>query len=102
SGVGTAENYPVFTVAGGRARNQHFTLDGGNAANAVGLTRPQQLTSLPVDAMQEFRVVSNNSAAGCGPRPGACVVISPPPGTSQFRGSVFDSLRHDALDARDF
>jgi hypothetical protein len=51
TGTGTAENYPVFSVAGGRARNQNFTLDGGNVSNAVGLTRPQQLTSLPVDAM---------------------------------------------------
>ncbi len=40
SGVGTAENYPAFSVAGGRARNQAFTLDGGNVSNAVGLTRP--------------------------------------------------------------
>src|SRR5947209_12654536 len=42
TGVGTAENYPIFSVAGGRARNQNFTLDGGNVSNAVGLTRPQQ------------------------------------------------------------
>src|SRR5207248_3050206 len=27
-GTGTAENYPVFSVAGGRARNQNFVLDG--------------------------------------------------------------------------
>src|SRR5262245_20637396 len=54
AGTGTAENYPVFTVAGGRTRNQTFVLDGGNVSNAVGLTRNQQLTSLPVDAMQEF------------------------------------------------
>jgi hypothetical protein len=40
TGAGTAENYPVFSVAGGRARNQNFTLDGGNVSNAVGLTRP--------------------------------------------------------------
>src|SRR6185503_18708824 len=25
TGAGTAENYPVFSVAGGRARNQNFT-----------------------------------------------------------------------------
>ena len=66
SGSGTAENYPVFSVAGGRARNQNFTLDGGNVSNAVGLTRPQQLTSLPVDAMQEFRVIANNYSAEFG------------------------------------
>src|ERR1700704_3274161 len=63
TGAGTAENYPVFSVAGGRARNQNFTLDGGNVSNAVGLTRPQQLTSLPVDAMQEFKVIANNYSA---------------------------------------
>ena len=56
SGEG-AENYPVFSVAGGRARNQDFTLDGGNVTNAVGVTRPQQQTSLPLDAMQEVRVI---------------------------------------------
>ena len=59
-GTGTAENYPVFSVAGGRARNQNFILDGGNASNAVGLTRPQQLTTLPVDAMQEVKGITNN------------------------------------------
>ena len=56
----------MFSVAGGRARNQNFTLDGGNVSNAVGLTRPQQLTSLPVDAMQEFRVIANNYSAEFG------------------------------------
>jgi hypothetical protein len=48
----------IFSVAGGRTRNQNFILDAGNATNAVGLMRPQQLTSLPVDAMQEFKVIT--------------------------------------------
>src|SRR5262249_673033 len=51
TGAGTAENYPVFSVAGGRARNQYFILDGGNATNVVALNRPSQMTTLPVDAM---------------------------------------------------
>ena len=76
TGVGTAENYPVFSVAGGRARNQNFILDGGNATNAVGLTRPQQLTSLPVDAMQEFKVITNNYAAEFGHSTGGVVTMS--------------------------
>src|SRR5262245_7437315 len=76
TGTGTAENYPVFSVAGGRARNQHFILDGGNASNAVGLTRPQQLTTLPVDAMQEFKVITNNYAAEFGHSTGGVIVMS--------------------------
>src|SRR4030095_12378285 len=73
SGTGTAENYPVFSVAGGRARQQTFILDGGNATNAVCLTRAQQLTTLPVDAMQEFKVIANNYSAEFGHSTGGVV-----------------------------
>jgi hypothetical protein len=102
TGSGTAENYPVFSVAGGRSRNQNFILDGGNASNAVGLTRPQQLTSLPADAMQEFRVITNNYAAEFGHSTGGVVTMSTRSGTNEFHGSLFESLRHDAFDARNF
>src|SRR5204863_3985823 len=94
TGVGTAENYPVFSVSGGRARNQNFILDGGNASNAVGLTRPQQLASLPVDAMQEFRIISNNYAAEYGHSTGGVVTMSTRAGTGRFRGTAFESLQH--------
>lgn len=102
SGAGTAENYPVFSVAGGRARNQNFILDGGNATNAAGLTRPQQLTTLPVDAMQEFRVISNNYAAEHGHSTGGVVPMSTRSGTNDFRGTAFESLQNDAFNARSF
>jgi len=101
-GTGTAENYPVFSVAGGRARNQNFILDGGNVSNAVGLTRPQQLTSLPVDAMQEFRVITNNYSAEYGHSTGGIVSMSTRAGTSQYHGSLFESLQNTGLNARNF
>jgi hypothetical protein len=97
-----AENYPVFSVAGGRARNQHFTLDGGNVTNAVGLTRPQQMTSLPMDAMQEFRVISNSYSAENGHSTGGVITLSTRSGTNDLHGSVFEFLRNSALDARNF
>ena len=102
TGAGTAENYPVFSVAGGRARNQSFTLDGGNVSNAVGLTRPQQLTSLPVDAMQEFKVVANNYSAEYGHSTGGIVTMSTRGGTNQYHGSLFESLQNDVFNARNF
>jgi Carboxypeptidase regulatory-like domain/TonB-dependent Receptor Plug Domain len=102
AGAGTAENYPVFSVAGGRSRNQVFLLDGGNATNAVGLTRPQQLTSLPVDAMQEFRVIANNYSAEFGHSTGGVVAMSTRSGTNALHGTAFESIRNDALDARNF
>jgi hypothetical protein len=102
AGAGTAENYPVFSVAGGRARNQTFLLDGGNVSNAVGLTRPQQLTSLPVDAMQEFRVIANNYSAEYGHSTGGIVTMSTQAGTNEYHGRLFESLRNDVFDARNF
>ncbi|MGJ5818889.1 carboxypeptidase regulatory-like domain-containing protein [Paludibaculum fermentans] len=97
-----AENYPVFAIAGGRARNQNFTLDGGNVTNAVGLTRPQQMTSLPMDAMQEFRVISNNYSAENGHSTGGVITLSTRSGTNAYHGSVFEFLRNNVLDARNF
>ncbi|MBS1871595.1 MAG: carboxypeptidase regulatory-like domain-containing protein [Acidobacteria bacterium] len=102
SGAGTAENYPVFSVAGGRARNQSFTLDGGNVSNAVGLTRPQQLTSLPVDAMQEFKIIANTYSAEYGHSTGGIVTMSTRSGSNEYHGTLFESLQNDAVNARNY
>ena len=96
------ENIPIFSVAGGRARNQNYTLDGGNVTNVVGLAVPQQQTSLPMDAMQEFRIISNNYAAEYGHSTGGVVTLSTRSGTNAYHGSVFDYLQNDALNARNF
>ena len=97
-----AENYPVFSVAGGRGRNQHFSLDGGNATNASGLTRPMQMTSLPMDAMQEFRVVSNNYSAEFGHSAGGVISLTTRSGSNEVHGSLFEFHRNNVLDARNF
>ena len=68
----------------------------------MGLTRAQQLTSLPVDAMQEFRVITNNYAAEFGHSTGGVITMSTRAGTNAFHGSLFESLHEDALDARNF
>jgi hypothetical protein len=97
-----AENYPIFSVAGGRVRNQMFTLDGGSIGNAVGLTRPSQLASLPLDALEEFRIITNNYGAEYGHSTGGIIALSTRSGTNQYHGSVFEYLRNNALDARNY
>ncbi|MEJ7606373.1 MAG: hypothetical protein WKF37_08910 [Bryobacteraceae bacterium] len=77
-------------------------MDGANVTNAAGLTRPQQLVSLPVDAMQEFTVITNNYAAEHGHSTGGIISMSTRAGTNQYHGSIFESLRNNALDARNF
>jgi hypothetical protein len=68
----------------------------------VGLTRPQQLTSLPVDAMQEFRVIANNYSAEYGHSTGGIVTMSTRAGTNELHGSLWENLRNSATDANSF
>src|SRR5256886_8908005 len=79
-----------YTTLFRSARNQNFTLDGGNVSNAVGLTRPQQLTSLPVDAMQEFKVIANNYSAEYGHSTGGIVTMATFFFSSRRRHTRFD------------
>ncbi len=99
---GGGENIPIFSVGGGRMRNQQFTLDGGNVTNVVGLAVPQQQTSLPMEAMQEFRVLTNNYSAEHGHSTGGVITLSTRAGSNRFSGSLFEYMRNEALDARNF
>lgn len=93
---------PVFSVAGGRMRNQQFTLDGGNHTNTVGLAVNQSQVPLPMDAMQEFRVLSNNYSAEYGQSQSGVVTLATRSGSNQWRGNLFEYFRNEALDARNF
>ncbi|MDX1982238.1 MAG: TonB-dependent receptor, partial [Bryobacteraceae bacterium] len=93
---------PIFSVAGGRMRNQQFTLDGGNHTNTVGLAVNQSQVPLPMDAMQEFRVLSNNYSAEYGQSQSGVVTLATRSGTNQWHGNLFEYFRNEALDARNF
>ncbi len=93
---------PIFSVAGGRMRNQQFTLDGGNHTNTVGLAVNQSQVPLPMDAMQEFRVISNNYSAEYGQSQSGMVTLATRSGTNAFHGNLFEYARNEALDARNF
>jgi hypothetical protein len=55
-----------------------------------------------VDAMQEFRIQSSSFAPEYGRTPGAQVSILTRSGTNDFHGAVFDYLRNDLFDARNW
>jgi hypothetical protein len=97
-----AGDIPIFSVGGGRMRNQQFTLDGGNHTNTVGLAVNQSQVPLPMDAMQEFRIITNSYAAEYGQSSGGIVTLATRSGTNEFHGSLFEYARNEAFDARNF
>jgi Carboxypeptidase regulatory-like domain len=55
-----------------------------------------------IDAINEFKVMTYNFSPQYGARAGTTVVVSSKSGTNQFHGTVFEFLRNDVLDARNF
>ena len=55
-----------------------------------------------IDAISEFRVLTFNYSAQYGSRGGTTVLVSSKSGSNSFHGSVFEYLRNDKLDARNF
>ncbi|HEX5283457.1 MAG TPA: carboxypeptidase-like regulatory domain-containing protein [Bryocella sp.] len=55
-----------------------------------------------IDAIAEFRVETNLYPAEAGKTPGAVVNLITRGGTNQLHGSVFEFLRNDALDGRNY
>jgi outer membrane receptor protein involved in Fe transport len=84
---------------GVRPELSNWMLDGGD--NTSSLRNYGNPVPNP-DAVQEFRVVSNNYSAEYGRSAGAIVNVVTKSGTNEFRGSVFEFLRNDALNSDDF
>src|SRR5207253_11190556 len=55
-----------------------------------------------IDAVGEFKVVTNNLSAEYGGRMGGTVLVNLKSGTNQLHGSAFEFLRNDVLDGTNF
>lgn len=94
-----------FAVSGNRPQQNLFLLNGieftGAAENNMqpgGVS--QQL--LGADSVQEFNVLRDNYPAEYGKRPGAQVLIVTRSGSNDVHGSLYEFLRNNDLDARNF
>lgn len=92
---------PNFSLAGGRPQSQMFWIDGGAGQN-MRLGIGQIDTDPPVEVMQEVKVLSNNYAAEYGGSAGGVIIATTKSGTNRLRGSLFEYLRNDKLDAANF
>jgi len=90
---------PRITVMGARESDNSFTLDGVTVMDRFYNTLS---LSPAVDAIQEFKVQSNLYSAELGAQGGAHINIALKSGTNEWHGTVYEFLRNDALDARNF
>jgi hypothetical protein len=91
--------YGNYQIGGGFSGQSLFFIDGvlsNIPENNVNSLVPTQ------DAVQEFRVSTNNVTAEFGGFAGGVVQISTKEGTNRLHGSVYEYFRNTALDANDY
>ncbi|MGB0123554.1 MAG: carboxypeptidase-like regulatory domain-containing protein [Silvibacterium sp.] len=91
--------YGNYQIGGAFSGQSLFFIDGVGsniAENNVNTLVPTQ------DAVQEFRVSTNNVSAEFGGYGGGVIQISTKSGTNQFHGNVYEYFRNTALDANDW
>ena len=94
-------NYgPGFSVGGQRDNTSVVLIDGmeisGQELNNYPLAIP------PLDSLAEFRVQTSNYSAEFGGNSGAVINVASKRGSNEFHATLFEFLRNDALDARNF
>jgi hypothetical protein len=89
----------LFSVNGVRITSNNHLLDGVN--NVEPMSGAAMIVPSP-DALQEFRILTNMYSAEFGRAGGSIVTVLTKTGTNRFHGSVYEFLRNDALDARNF
>ena len=89
---------------GNRVFNNVFLLDGVDNLSYSSSYRGEnvQVVQPSVEALQEFKIQTNGYSAEFGRSSGAVVNAAIRSGTNSIRGSVYEFLRNDALDANNF
>ncbi len=101
---GMGSNLP-FVGGGGRFSSNEVLLDGvdnNTIQNAGAVGRAGIAYTPSVDAVQEFKVKTNNFSAEFGHSAGTVITATIKSGANAFHGSVFEFLRNDKLDANNF
>ncbi len=90
-----------FNSNGGRGRSNNITVDGANATD-VSTTGSAGLGTVPLDAIAEFNIITNNFQAQYGRNSSAQVQIFTKSGTNEFHGDLFEFLANNVFNARDY
>jgi hypothetical protein len=89
----------AFNTAGNREETVNYLINGITLNNLTF----ESITFQPsIDTVEEFKVDNSTFSAEYGQSSGAVVNIVTRSGANDFHGEVFEFLRNDALDARNF
>ena len=96
-GVALPPGSQLPRINGGRPRANEYLYDGVSVLQP----EPGQVAYFPViDAIQELTVESNSPPAEFGRFNGGVVNLTTKSGSNAFRGTAFEFLRHESLNAR--
>ena len=89
-----------FSMNGGRIEYNNWELDGGdnmdNGSNDTLNVYPS------IDAIQEFKVLTSNYGAQYGRNGSGTVEVETKSGTNRFHGDVYEFVRNDMFNARNY
>lgn len=93
-----------FSGSGMRSTQNSYLMDGvdNNNAQIAYQGRQGEAVKPNVDAIQEFKVMTNAFSAEYSRATGAVVSVSLKSGTNEFHGTAYEFLRNDAFDAKNF
>jgi carboxypeptidase family protein/TonB-dependent receptor-like protein len=92
-----------LNINGMASRSNSYLMDGANMRGYAGMaTVTAADTTLGVETIQEFRVVTNAYSADYGRAMGGVINIATKSGTNALHGSAFEFFRDSKMDARNF
>jgi len=92
-----------FSSNGAPVRSNSYMLDGALMQGYGGTnTSSVSGSTLGIEGIREYRVITNSFSAEYGMTMGSQMVIVSKGGSNNFHGSAFEYLRNSVLDARDF
>ena len=93
-----------FSANGARSLQNNFLLDGiDNNSNLPDLLNGSSyVIEPPVESLQEFKVQTSSYTAEFGRGNGAVINAVTKSGTNQIHGALYEFIRNDALDARNY
>ncbi len=97
---GTGLANVAYSVNGGRTEYNNWEVDGGNnmddGSNTTLMTYPS------IDAIGEVKLLTSNYGAQYGRNGSGTVEIETKSGTNHFHGDIYEFVRNDAFNARNY